>query len=156
MSKSVHMPRVSHAREAPTARRLGYLWLRIRLVALLAVLPLALWALPVARIVAWLAPSALPPRQDAILVADAERWVDDLVDRRPFHFWGHCLRRSLTLYYAATRAGYPVCVALGVRRDGDGVIGHSWLELDGAPFLENGKSPDNHYTVMRRLPLSPT
>ncbi len=150
-----------HAGEAESAQRtasdqrLARIWLRLRLVALLAILPVALWALPVARVVAWLTPSSMPARQDDVLLADAARWVDALVDRRPFHFWGHCLRRSLALYYSATRAGYPVNIALGVRRDGDGVIGHSWLELGGAPFLEAQKSPDQHYTVMRRLPRRP-
>lgn len=154
MSDTVHAPPVGHSAQASTARRIGRLWLGVRVVALLAILPLALWALPVARVVAWLTPRSTPSARDDTLLADAVRWVDALVDRRPFHFWGHCVRRSLTLYYAATRAGYPVTIALGVRREGESVIGHAWLELDGAPFLEKGNAPDKHYTVMRRLPLS--
>jgi len=79
------------------------------------------------------------------------------VDRRPFRFWGHSLRRSLALYYVATRSGYLVAFVLGIRRDGGhGVIGHGWLELAGAPFLEPGAHPETRFVIMHRLPADTT
>lgn len=131
--------------------RVAALWFALCAVAVLGLLPLALRLFPVARLVTLLTPRAPHPRQPHALVAGA-RWVDRLVDRRPFRFWGHCLRRSLALYYLATRAGYPVRIALGIRRDGAGVIGHGWLELDGLPFLEPGGDPEARFVVMERLP----
>ncbi len=125
------------------------------MIALLALLPFALRALPVARLVALLTPtrSRREPRPE--LLYACAWWVDHLVDRWPFRFWGHCLRRSLALYYVATRSGYPVVIALGIRRDGGrGVIGHGWLELEEEPFLEPGEHPETRFVVMQRLPAS--
>jgi Transglutaminase-like superfamily len=42
-----------------------------------------------------------------------------------------CLRQSLTLYRALTRMGYPVEIHLGVRKDGDDLLGHSWVTIEG-------------------------
>jgi hypothetical protein len=123
----------------------------VRAVAVLAILPVAVRLFPVARLTALLTPRSPRPLQPQVLAAGAY-WVDRLVDRRPFRFWGHCLRRSLALYYLATRAGYPVRMALGIRRDGANVTGHGWLELDGLPFLEPGEHPEAHFVVMERLP----
>jgi Transglutaminase-like superfamily len=62
----------------------------------------------------------------------------------------------LALYYVATRAGYPVRIAVGVRRvpASRGVTGHNWLELDGVPFHEPGAHPERTFVVMHRLPTA--
>jgi hypothetical protein len=50
---------------------------------------------------------------------------------------GTCLTRSLWRVVALRRGGIPVDFVLGVRADPRGrPVGHAWLELDGAPFLE--------------------
>jgi hypothetical protein len=49
---------------------------------------------------------------------------------------GICLRRSLLRYYFLRRAGLPVTVVFGARRRGDGIGGHAWLVLNGAPYHE--------------------
>jgi hypothetical protein len=128
-------------------------WLRLRMIAVLALLPFALRVLPVSRIVALLTPERAPHEPRPVLLYSCAWWVDRLVDRWPFRFWGHCLRRSLALYFVAMRSGYPVVIALGIRRDGGrSVIGHGWLELEGEPFLEPGEHPEMRFVVMQRLP----
>lgn len=128
------------------------LWLVLRAAVLLALLPVALRVVSVSRLVALLTPRRrlTVRRGDDLTIVRA--LVDRLVDRRPFRVYGHCLRRSLVLYDVATRAGYPVRIALGIRRTDDGITGHGWLELDGCPFLERGENPETHFEVMERLP----
>jgi len=60
--------------------------------------------------------------------------------------------RLFHLYFVATRAGYSVQVVVGARRDGSGVTGHAWIELDGRPLLEPGEHPEQSFIVMERLP----
>jgi len=122
----------------------GALRLCLRATLVLAALPVLLALLPVARVVRLLAPRQPPANRRSGLLEPA------------FRFWGHCLRRSLVLYYVATRAGYPARVAFGVRRvpGSRGVTGHSWLELDGVPFYEPGVHPERTFVVMHRLPTA--
>lgn len=128
------------------------LWWRLRMMGVLAALPLALRLTSAGRVAAALTPRTIgPPRPD--LLDDTARWVDRIVDLRPFRFWGHCLRRSLTLYYAATRMGYPVRIAVGVRYEHDSLSGHGWLELHGVPFLEYGTAPEQRFVIITRFPL---
>jgi len=47
-----------------------------------------------------------------------------------------CLFRSLALFSYHRRKGIPVRIAYGIRNNGGVLEGHSWLLLDGAPFLE--------------------
>ncbi len=65
---------------------------------------------------------------------------------------GICLRRSLARYYFLRRAGLPVVVVFGARRLGDGIGGHAWLTLDGAPYHE---LPQHYqtYAVMFSYPV---
>jgi len=136
---------------------LGAFWLCLRATIVLAALPLLLARLSVARVVRVLTPRrALAVRRPALLHL-AVRWVDRVLDLLPFRIWGHCLPRTLTLYYAATCAGYPVRVVLGVRRMPEsigvtGLTGHSWLELDGVPFCEEGEHPAEEFRVIHHLP----
>jgi len=54
---------------------------------------------------------------------------------------GICLRRSLLRYHFLRRAGLPLVVHFGARRKEDGIGGHAWLMLDGAPYHE---PPENY------------
>ena len=142
----------SSERHLPITEYALFVWLSVRIVVVLAVLPLALRYLSVARLVGKLTPHQIGTRQRPALMWLAAREVDWLVDRRPFRFWGHCLRRSLIIYFVATRAGYPVALVLGARRNGSDVFGHAWIELDGYPLLEPGEDPKREFVVMERLP----
>lgn len=47
-----------------------------------------------------------------------------------------CLRRSLVLQWLLGRAGVPVELKLGVRREGQGIAAHAWIEYQGEPVGE--------------------
>jgi hypothetical protein len=47
---------------------------------------------------------------------------------------GPCVVRSLILYHALRRQGWPVTFVSGVRRENGGVVGHAWIEYDGKPL----------------------
>lgn len=67
-------------------------------------------------------------------------FVDTLIRYRIFQRYGKCLLRSLILFRFLRRQGWPVEIHFGVRKTAEGmadITGHSWLVLDGEPFLEN-------------------
>jgi hypothetical protein len=132
---------------------LGTAWLALRVVALALWLPLRLRSTPALRVAARLAPRrAGTGRQRHPPLAAAVWLADRLVNRLPWQYGGHCVRRSLLLYYAATRCDFPVEVVFGVRRDGTELAGHAWLELGGQPFLERLAEPHATYQEMQRWP----
>jgi hypothetical protein len=63
----------------------------------------------------------------------ALRWLTRLL---PLSKKGHCLPRSLAIYYELRRQGWPVSFKTGVRRGGEGILGHAWVELDGRVLPE--------------------
>ena len=67
-------------------------------------------------------------------------------------FLRSCLRRSLTLYGALTRMGYPARIHFGVRKQGPSFLGHSWVTLYGRPLAETD-APDV-FTTVYSYPLS--
>ena len=58
-----------------------------------------------------------------------------------------CLRRSLVLWYLLRRDGIDSDLRLGVRKQGSGVFGHAWVEIDGTVINDE---PDviRQYTLM--------
>ena len=65
------------------------------------------------------------------------RRMEPLLHRFPTLFPSTCLYRSLARYALYRGAQIPVTLKLGVRRQGaDELIGHAWLDLDGAPLGE--------------------
>ena len=46
-----------------------------------------------------------------------------------------CLKRSLLLYRFLIMEGLKIEIHCGIRKTENGNDGHSWLTLDGAPFL---------------------
>ncbi len=134
------------------AERVGAAWLAARVAMLALVLPLHLRRTPAVRVAARLTlrHSGGVPRPQSLAAAT---WLADrLADRLPWQYGGHCVRRSLLLYFAATRCGYPAEIVFGVRREGDGLTGHAWLELDRQPFLERLAEPHRAYLEMLRWP----
>jgi hypothetical protein len=55
---------------------------------------------------------------------------------------GVCLVRALSLFVALRDRGWPVDFVSGVRRDATTIVGHAWVELEGAPLL-----PDRPDTI---------
>lgn len=48
-----------------------------------------------------------------------------------------CLRRSLLMFRWRLQHGLPVKLLVGVDRRQGELMGHAWLEIDGAPFRED-------------------
>lgn len=67
----------------------------------------------------------------------AVRWVVRLLPTRNAR--GDCLLRSLALYVALQRQGWPATFVSGVRREAEGVAGHAWVELEGRVLPELGE-----------------
>jgi hypothetical protein len=81
------------------------------------------------------------------------RWVDRLLRALPGPWRYTCLRRSAVLYHLLRRAGRPVELWLGVRRDGTGALGaHAWLVREGRPYLEPEPGQPARHTVIARFP----
>lgn len=74
-------------------------------------------------------------RVDVDVAAEVVVGVEGLLRTFP-RGGGTCLTRALGRAYALRRAGIPVRFVLGVRSVDGKPEGHSWLTLDGAPFLE--------------------
>ncbi|HEV2237583.1 MAG TPA: lasso peptide biosynthesis B2 protein, partial [Ktedonobacterales bacterium] len=107
---------------------------------------------PAVRVAARLAPRRIATTRRPRPLAAATWLADRLVNRLPWQYGGHCVRRSLLLYYAATRCGYPAQIIFGVRHAGESLSGHAWLELDHRPFLEQLTDPHGAYLEMQRWP----
>jgi hypothetical protein len=75
-------------------------------------------------------PSGLRARERAVR---GIRWGTRLLRLRA---GGPCVVRSLALYIACRRLGWPVTFVSGVRRGPAGVVGHAWVELDGSVLPE--------------------
>jgi hypothetical protein len=56
-----------------------------------------------------------------------------LRSRRP------CLLRCLVLYRYCRRQAIPLSIHFGVKQGEDGLQGHSWVSLHGAPLFETGE-----------------
>src|SRR5712692_4436668 len=112
------------------------IWLLVRVFGLLTALRLLLPRVKLQSLLRWLTPSQIAPIADPGTLEKTVQYTDALLWRLSFPLRGPCLPRSLTLYYFATRCGFPVHVHCGVRRMGEALQGHAWLSLHGKPFLE--------------------
>lgn len=136
------------------------LWIR-RLVARARIVPAASVAVPaglvrivrarqavhrqpdIARLLAALTP-VTPPGEPGlrgslrkrVRTVRGIRWAMRLLPRGAA---GPCLIRSLAIYTALRRQGWPVEFVSGVRRTAGGVTGHAWVELEGQVLPELGE-----------------
>lgn len=72
-------------------------------------------------------------------VTSQVRWAMRLVGTGPH---SSCLLRSLAIYSILRKRGWPVELVSGVRRDGGGIVGHAWVELDNVVLWEL-REPEN-------------
>lgn len=127
---------------------------RLRATAAAILIPPLLQMTSLARLTALL--GALPRRagsRNGFDDASLARWVDRVLGRLPDPWHRTCLRRAAVLYHLLRKAGRPVELCIGVRRDHGGALtAHAWLVRDGAPYLESepGGAPTN--TVIARFP----
>lgn len=83
------------------------------------------------------------PRDETLLIKTTG-FIDSLLRYRVFQRYGKCLLRSLVLFHFLRRQGWPVEIHFGVRKTdykSSAITGHSWLVLDGKPFLEDEGQP---------------
>ncbi|MEQ8272263.1 MAG: lasso peptide biosynthesis B2 protein [Deltaproteobacteria bacterium] len=65
------------------------------------------------------------------------RYVDLLLFRIPFPGAdGRCVPRSIVIARFARQLGFDARVQFGIRRTSDGLMGHAWVVIDGAPVFE--------------------
>ena len=68
---------------------------------------------------------------------------------------GHCLPRSLAIAAALRRRGLDAVLRSGVRRDGNQILSHAWVELDGVPVFDAQEEQSAHlYTPNFQAPDS--
>jgi hypothetical protein len=95
-----------------------------------------------------LSPGSIDPKpldvvEDAL--ATSQRIVGKLRGAVP----DTCLYRSLARYALLRRAGHPVRFVMGLDPKDPSVVGHAWVELDGAPL---GEDVPEGYTVTFAYP----
>jgi hypothetical protein len=95
------------------------------------------------------APRSRGAPDDDVLAA----YVSQLLYRLPPPWRHTCLKRGVVLYWLLRRAGRPVALHIGVRRDGAGALAaHAWLVKDGAPYLEQDPAHSARFTEIARFP----
>lgn len=129
------------------------LWLFLQILTTLVMLPRRIRRLSLLDLLNQMDPGIGTGHQDRAKLGKTVGFVDSLLKYRVFRRYGHCLLRSLLLFRFLRRQGWPVEIHFGVRRtDGEssdespaapasmpanlGITGHSWLVLEGQPFLE--------------------
>lgn len=133
--------------------RLPLQW-RLRAAAAAVVIPPLLDVTSFARLMSWIGrpPRRLPPHA-GVHDASLARWVDRLLARLPGPWHRTCLKRAAVLYHLLRRAGQPVEIWIGVRRDDVGALAaHAWLVRDGAPYLERDVEAAAIHAVIARFP----
>jgi hypothetical protein len=130
---------------------------RVRAAAAVVVVAPLVAVRSFAQLARWLGSGGAEGAGAAAAVDDAAlaRWVDRVLHalRGPWHHT--CLRRAAVLYALLRRAGRPVALVIGVRREGDTarrLSAHAWLERDGAPYLEADPAIAARHTVIARFP----
>lgn len=91
----------------------------------------------------------IPPRPDPVLIERMRRWVDAAARRH----WTEmtCLRKALVLRRLLGGRGVPSQLRVGVRRDGESLTAHAWLECEGRTV---GDLPDG-FSVLEAPPNPP-
>lgn len=146
-----------------TLNRLKYprdLWLFLQILTTLVMLPRRIRRLSLLDLLNRMDPGVGTGHQDRSKLEKTVGFVDSLLKYRVFRRYGKCLLRSLLLFRFLRRQGWPVEIHFGVRRtaaeppaDIDpipnslGITGHSWLVLNGEPFLEAESHQKNFATT---------
>ena len=131
------------------------LWLFLQIMTMLIRLPGLISKESLPGLMNRIDPGVAPGPRDQTRLDKTAGFIDSLLKYRIFRRYGKCMLRSLVLFHFLRRQGWPVNIRFGVRRMGDesaevtsdhgdkaradhiGITGHSWLVLDGEPFLES-------------------
>ncbi len=130
------------------------LWLFLQILLTLMLLPRKIGKLSLPDLLSRIDPGAVQGPRDRLRLEKTVRFIESLLKYSFFRRYGYCLLRSLILFKFLRRQGWPVTIHFGVRKTGDeagtvpdkrvratpaaqiGITGHSWLMLNGKPFLE--------------------
>lgn len=75
---------------------------------------------------------------------------------RPLRLWPTtCLYRALGSYALLRAAGQEVRFVIGVRKEGEELLAHAWLERDGVTIV-GAPGPGQEYAVAYAWPIDPT
>ena len=137
MPSNAHYPKIERA-----ARALGELslppsrfFLTLRIIGWWALLRLLRPFLSVSRLVSLASPKNPSAR---LHPADVTRSLQRIDGSGLWSRDGDCLPRALTCRRFLAFAGLDSSLMIGFSRDPGRSQGHSWIELDGEPFLESG------------------
>ena len=125
----------------------------MRALAACAVLPPLVSIVSLARISALA--ERMPGRSRSLAPHDGalSAYVGEVLRRLPPPWRYTCLRRSVVLYYLFRRAGRPVALHIGVRKDAVGALAaHAWLVKDGVPYLELDPAHSATFAEIARFP----
>lgn len=125
----------------------------MRALAACAILPPLVSIVSLARISALAERTPGRGRSAAPDEAALSEYVGQVLRRLPPPWRYTCLRRSVVLYYLLRRAGRPVALHIGVRKDGGGALAaHAWLVKDGVPYLEPDPAHSATFAEIARFP----
>jgi hypothetical protein len=79
--------------------------------------------------------------------------VDAILHRLPGPWRHTCLKRAAVLFHLLRRAGRPVQLLIGVRRESDGRLqAHAWLARGGETYLEPNPEMPARHSVLATFP----
>ncbi len=67
----------------------------------------------------------------------------------------HCLPRSLVVWWMLADVGYAPSWQIGVGKDGERLLAHAWVELDGAPALDDSEGTAAGFAPLDRAGWQP-
>lgn len=134
------------------------LWLFLQILSMLVILPRRIGRLSLPVLLKEIDPGISSLPRDKAKLEKTVGLVDSLLKYRVFQRYGKCLLRSLILFRFLRLQGWPVSIYFGVRKTEAGaagverrvpvsltrnfnITGHSWLVLNGNPFLEDNEGP---------------
>lgn len=120
------------------------LWLGLRMVGMLLLLPLLQRALTLPTLLHLLDARTVSPAR--ITVSRLCALLDGVLQQHSALLRPTCVKKSLILFHHLRRWGYPVQIHFGVVKHGSVLAGHCWLELDGQPLAEPA-DPQQAFTV---------
>jgi len=128
--------------------------LTLRIFIFMISIPLMLKYMKIQSLVSWIDPRRshqLNGRISIERVIYLCSRIQDMLRRRGLRYT--CLRRSLLLFHFLRYYGQRVIINFGIKWKGNDLTGHSWLTLDGEPYLEPEGKPEK-FTFVFSLPDS--
>jgi hypothetical protein len=110
--------------------------LAVRVAITVVAVKLGLRWVALPRLMRWLTPRRRSKSRNAAMLEREIRYTNETLSRLPSRGMMSCLPRSLALYRLARLRGIDARLHCGVRRHGEGIVGHAWVTVDGAALLE--------------------